>query len=123
MKKLLAIGLSTLFLTSCGVQQFNVNTDYRHTKDVWTVFGENTRNKPVAKGGDFFIIGINVTNTNTRLMAQQLQADSYTVETKVNSLSVVLSGITSGVVGYKRIKVIKRENSTTPSGEFDELIR
>jgi hypothetical protein len=100
----------SLTFYSCGVQHFNVNTN--DSGKGWAVFGENTKGKVLgkdyAKGGDFFIIGINISHTDTKALAEQLNTTAYTIETKANFLSILLSGVTAGIVGYKVVKVIKR---------------
>lgn len=104
-KNILMLAIAS-FLCSCGVQHFNVNTsDYGKN---WEVFGENTKSKEVKKSGDFFIAGINMRQTDTKSLAEQMNATAYTIETKANLLSIVLPVATLGIVSYKRVKVIKR---------------
>jgi hypothetical protein len=99
------IVVMTVLMMSCQVQKFNVNTN--HPKS-GMVFGEKTKGKEVAKAGDVFVLGINVTQTDTEAMAKQINADAYTIETKYNLLSGLVTVVTFGVVNYKRVKVIKR---------------
>lgn len=106
-KKITVLFLCASFVfSSCAVQQFNVNTD--HASSGYEVFGENTSSKQVAKRGEFFIIGINLTKHDTREMANEINANSYTVETKNNFVSFLVSMFTGGLIGYKSLKVIKR---------------
>ena len=104
-KSILLITVMAIFMMSCQVQKFNVNTN--HVNNGF-VFGEKTKDKVVAKAGDVFVIGINVTQTDTEAMAKQINADAYTIETKYNLLSYLVTGVTFGLVQYKRVKVIKR---------------
>ena len=99
----------SILITSCSVQQFAVNTEVQPFQNGGTIFGEKTRGKIIKKSGDFFVIGINVMNCNTAQMAKEIDAKSYTVETKSNLLSLVLLGLTGGIIDYKTVKVIKRD--------------
>ena len=106
-KKITVLFLCVSFVfSSCAVQQFNVNTD--HVSSNYEVFGESTSSKQVVKRGELFIFGINLTKHDTREMASQMNANSYTVETKNNFLSYVIPIFTGGILGYKSLKVIKR---------------
>ena len=106
MKKIILLFASASLLCSCGVQHFNVNTT--NSGSDWNVWGEKTVGKECMKGGDFFLIGINISQTDTKSLAEQMNFSSYTIETKNNLLSLALPFATFGVLTYKRVKVIKR---------------
>lgn len=106
MKIQLLIIVGAIVLSSCGVQQFHVNSNYSGVSN--PLFGENTFRKECIKSGDVFIFGINTTNQDTQEMANLMNADSYTIETKYNVVSVILPSLTFGIIGYKRITVFKR---------------
>lgn len=106
MKKLFVLCMISLVITSCSVQHFNVNTS--DSGKGWKAFGERTKGKEVQKGGDFFLIGINISQCNTKAMAEDLKASSYTIETKFNFLGFLVNYASFGLVEYKRVKVIKR---------------
>jgi hypothetical protein len=111
MKKLIlasTVSLS-LLISSCGVQQYAVNTEVQPFQNGGKVFGEKTNGKTIKKSGDLFVLGINVINCNTLQMAKEIDAKNYTIETKSNFLSLVLLGITGGLIDYKVVKVIKRD--------------
>jgi hypothetical protein len=104
------LGAAFVLFQSCSVQQFHVNSMFQDFQDGGRLFGENTQGKVCAKKGTFFIVGINAFGrADPRLMARTINADKYTIETKNNLLSLVLAGLTYGVVTYKRVKVIKRD--------------
>lgn len=106
MKKLFLISILASCLVSCSVQHFNVNTSDSGTH--WKAFGEKTKGKEVKRGADFFLLGINISQTDTKYLAEQMKASSYTIETKYNFLGFIVSYLTFGVIDYKVVKVIKR---------------
>lgn len=106
MKKLFAIAILAMCLASCSVQHFNVNTSDSGTG--WKAFGEKTRGKEIAKGGDFFLIGISISQTDTKYLAEKIKASSYTIETKFNFLGWLVNYASFGLIDYKVVKVIKR---------------
>jgi hypothetical protein len=114
MKKTILTGaIALVMLNSCGVQQFQVNSETKDFENGGRVFGEKTKelkkDKDYSKSGTFFIIGINAMNdAKTQEMAKKINADKYTIETKNNLLSVLISGISNGIFQYKVVKVIKR---------------
>ncbi len=104
---------TSAILMSCGVQQFQVNTKVEPFENGGRVFGENTRKlkkgEEYTKSGTMFLIGINVaSDSKTSEMAKRINAEHYTIETRSNFLSVLCTTFTSGIVGYKVVKVIKR---------------
>lgn len=106
-KKILLALTIPLVITSCSVQQFAVNTTVQPFENGGKAFGEKTKEKEFKKDGDLHILGLNINNSNTKQMAEDLNATSYTVETKTNLFVKVL---TCGIVDYKLVKVIKRDN-------------
>lgn len=114
LKKLL-MGLSvSIIITSCSVQQFAVNTATKPFERGGRLWGERT--EKCGKGGwkleqkkdsDVHLLGINIKKSNAAKMALELNATSYTIETKSNLIVRLLTG---GMVDYKIVKVIKREN-------------
>lgn len=103
--------LTTLFfLSSCGVQQFAVNTTVEPFSNGGRVFGEMTQGSEFKKRRDFFIIGIAVNSSDTKKMAESLKATSYTIETKANLFTALTYVFTFGIVNYQIVKVIKRAN-------------
>ncbi len=112
MKKTLIIA-TFLMLASCGVQQFSVNTKVEPFENGGRVFGEKTitlkRGVDYVKSGTMFVLGINIlSDYDTDEMAQRINAEHYTIETKSNFLSVLVYTFTGGIVNYKVVKVIKR---------------
>ncbi len=113
--KNLAAGLAlTLLATSCSVQQFAVNTQHKPFEKGGKWWGERTEKcgeggwrSEFVKDSDIHIIGINIKKSNTAEMVNELQASSYTIETKSNLIAQFL---TFGIVDYKIVKVIKRDN-------------
>lgn len=105
---IIIVMLSLNFLSSCSVQQFCVNTPTIPFQNGGIVFGEKTRGKEFKMACDIFVIGVNVVNADTKKMAEDLKATSYTIETKNNFLSLIITGVTFGIVKYKVVKVIKR---------------
>ncbi len=110
MKKHLLTLACAAMLCSCGVQQFAVNTQIKPFANGGIVFGEKTRGLEVAKKRDWFVLGINVHNADTKKMAQELNATSYTIETKGNFFTWAFRYITFGIGNYRVVKVIKRPN-------------
>jgi hypothetical protein len=115
MKKLLfGLCLSTV-VASCGVQQFPVNTTVEPFQMGGRVFGEKTigmkKGVDYTKSGTIFFLGVNVlSDEKTNEMAKKINAEHYTIETKSNLLSILCARFTQGVIDYKVVKVIKREN-------------
>lgn len=113
--KKIFFGLSiTLLTTSCSVQQFALNTNTKPFEKGGKVWGEKTQK--CGKGGwklefkkdyDFHFLGINIRQSNAKQMAEELKANSYTIETKSN---LIVQLLTLGIADYKIVKVIKREN-------------
>lgn len=110
MKRIILAIFAATLLSRCGVQQFPVNTTTQPFAEGGVVFGEKTRGKEFKKKREFFIIGINVYNVDTKKMAEEIKADYYTIETKENIFTGLLKYITFGIVEYKIVKVIKRTN-------------
>lgn len=115
MKKLKILGLAAiLFLfSSCSVQQFAVNTDVKPFENggkVWgekvEKFGKNPWKLAYKKDSDFHLIGISLKQSDVKKMAEELNADSYTIETKSN---IIIQILTFGLADYKIVKVIKRD--------------
>lgn len=94
--------------SSCAVQQFPVNTIAKPFEYGGRVFGEKTKGKECIKGYDFFVVDINLSKTNTKALADKINASSYTIETKRSFLAQLLYYVTYGFVDYKTVKVIKR---------------
>lgn len=59
------------------------------------------------KDYDLHLLGINIKNCSAKKMAEELNTNSYTIETKSN---LIIQLLTFGIADYKIIKVIKREN-------------
>ena len=59
------------------------------------------------KQNDLHVFGINVKNSDVKKMVEELNAKSYTIETKSNLWLYIL---TCGIVDSKIVKVIKRDN-------------
>lgn len=108
MKKLIIVLCAGLMLTSCAVQQFPVNTSVTPFQYGGKAFGEKTKGKEVAKGSDIHVIGINVSPSNSKSLAESIKADSYTIETKYNLVTGIVYYVTFGLVSWKQVKVIKR---------------
>lgn len=107
-QKILFIGIGmALWLSSCSVQQFAVNTQTKPFQQGGKVFGEKTDSLEVARAADWHVIGINVKNSNVDELVQQLDAKAYTIETKSN---LWLNLVSLGMVDYKVVTVIKRDN-------------
>ncbi len=101
-----------LFISSCSVQQFAVNTNTKPFENGGRVWGEKIRKcgeggweKEARKTSDIHVLGINVKRSDTKKLAEELNASAYTIETKSN---LWISLLTSGMVDYKVVKVIKR---------------
>jgi hypothetical protein len=115
MRKIVFGVLSVFALQSCGVEQFPVNTTVEPFQNGGRVFGEKTqglkKGVDYAKSGTAFILGVNVlSDSKTSDMAKKINAEHYTIETKSNLLSILCARFTQGVIDYKVVKVIKREN-------------
>ena len=109
------LGLSILLLaSSCSVQQFALNTNTKPFEKSSKQWGEKTQG--CRAGGwkleykndhDLHLLGVNIKKSNAKKMAEELNANSYTIETKSNLFVQLL---TFGIADYKIVKVIKREN-------------
>jgi len=102
-----------LFLSSCQVQQFPVNTKIQPFENGGRVFGESKsglkKGQDYQSYGNVYLLGINIlNNTPTEELAKSLGAESYTIETKQNVLSITLRLFTSGFVSYTKTTVFKR---------------
>jgi hypothetical protein len=109
-KLVMAVVIVSAAFTSCSVQQFGVNTTVEPFQHGGKVFGEKTKGKEFKKKGELFIAGINVLHNDTKKMSEDLKASSYTIETKNNWLSWTVSAVSYGLLDYKVVKVIKRNN-------------
>lgn len=110
--KVLSMLITTIFISSCSVQQFSVNTKVKPFENGGKVWGERTKKcgdggweLATAKDKDILILGINVKKSNADKLVKDLQASSYTIETKSN---LIVRCITFGMVDYKVVTVIKR---------------
>ncbi len=106
-KKVLAGLMITLMITSCSVQQFAVNTEVKPFQNGGKVVGERTKGKEFRKTGDLILLGFNIKKSDSKKMVDELNATSYTIETKSN---VYIYLLTFGILDYKIVKVIKRSN-------------
>lgn len=109
----LAVVSLALFLSSCQVQQFPVNTEIKPFENGGRILGESKSG--LKKGQDYqcygnvYVLGINIlNNTPTEELAKSLGAESYTIETKQNVLSITLRLFTSGFLSYTKTTVFKR---------------
>jgi hypothetical protein len=102
-----------LLTTSCSVQQFAVNTNVQAFEKGGRIIGE--RMEKCGKDGwklefkkdkDIHVLGINIRKSDAKKMAEELNASSYTIETKSN---LIIQLITFGIVDYKVVTVIKRD--------------
>ncbi|MBW2936766.1 hypothetical protein KXJ69_01530 [Aureisphaera sp. CAU 1614] len=98
--------LLCLTITSCSVQQFAVNTETEPFENGGKVFGEKTKELTFKKTSDLHIIGINVKESDVKALVDEMNAEKYTIETKSSLWLRILS---LGMVDYKTVKVIKRE--------------
>jgi hypothetical protein len=98
---------ATLLTSACSVQQFAVNTKVQPFEHGGHVFGERTTGKEFKRDNDLIVFGFNVKQSNAQRLAQDLDAKYYTIETKSNIWVYI---ITFGIVDYKIVKVIKRDN-------------
>lgn len=110
--KLFVIGSAfSIFISSCSVQQFAVNTTTAPFQNGGKVWGEKTAKDSLRltwkKQNDLHVFGINVQNSDVKKMVEELNTKSYTIETKSNLWLYIL---TCGIVDSKIVKVIKREN-------------
>ena len=101
--------VSALIMPSCSVQQFAVNTSVQPFANGGTVFGEKTKGQTIKKGREIFVLGINLSNCDTKNMATLISADKYTIETKRNLASSLINLVSFGLVDHKVVKVIKRD--------------
>jgi hypothetical protein len=105
---LATLTLSTM-ISSCSVQQFAVNTVAEPFENGGKLFGEKTKGQEFRKKGELFILGGNLVSSDTKTMAKNIDASSYTIETKRNWLSFGVNAISGGIIDYKVVKVIKRQ--------------
>ena len=113
--KKIVLGLSiSLLASSCSVQQFAVNTNTKPFEKSSKLWGEKTQRcgadswkLEYKKDYDLHLLSINIKKSNAKKMAKELNANSYTIETKSNLFVQLL---TFGIADYKIVKVIKREN-------------
>lgn len=105
LKTIIFLG-SLIFLSSCSVQQFAINTQTKPFENGGKVFGEKTKELTFKKSKDIHLLGINVKKSDAQSMAKELEASAYTIETKSNLL---VEFLTFGMVDYKIVKVIKRK--------------
>jgi hypothetical protein len=115
MKKIfgLAVVSMAMFLSSCQVQQFSVNSETAPFENGGRVFGESKsglkKGQDYVTSGTLYIFGINVLeDSSTDKMAQKIGAEHYTIETKKNVLSYLDAFLTGGIVGYSKTTVFKR---------------
>jgi hypothetical protein len=115
MKKIfgLAIVFMALFLSSCQVQQFSINSETAPFENGGRILGESKsglkKGEDYVTSGTLYIFGINVLeDASTDKMAQKIGAEHYTIETKRNLLSYSVTAFTSGIVGYSKTTVFKR---------------
>lgn len=106
--KAIIILILTFCLSNCSVQQVNVNTNIEPFSHGGRVFGEKTGGKQISKSRTIHIIGINAHAPNIEAMRQELNATSYTVETRHNFASLIITIFTVGIVSHHVVKVIKR---------------
>lgn len=114
LKKIVYGVVLPLLITSCSVQQFAVNTNTKPFEKGGKLWGEKTEKRgpngwkaEFKKDNDLHLLGINVKKSNVQKMVKDLNATSYTIETKSNLIVQIL---TLGIADYKIVKVIKREN-------------
>lgn len=113
-KLFIASSFFSFLISSCSVQQFGVNTTTMPFQNGGRVWGEKTEKYGKdsvrltrKKQNDLHVFGINVKNSDVKKMVDELNAKSYTIETKSNLWLYIL---TCGIVDSKIVKVIKREN-------------
>lgn len=109
-KTIITTAVLVALLSNCSVQQFPVNTKTQPFAHGGNAFGEQTRNQNFKKRRDFFVVGINVVHPSTEQMAKDINATAYTIETKANFFTYLVNYGTFGVLNYKIVKVIKRDN-------------
>lgn len=114
MKLTIVTALFMVLLSACSVQQFPVNTKTKPFQNGGRVWGERMQKRGKQpwklahkKSSDILIMGLNVKRSDTPKMVEELNATSYTIETKSNLIVCIL---TNGLVDYKVVKVIKRDN-------------
>jgi hypothetical protein len=115
MKKIfgLAVVSMALFLSSCQVQQFSVNSELGPFENGGRILGESRsgmkKGEDYVCSGTLYILGINILeDAPTDKMAQRIGAEHYTIETKSNVLSYSVAFFTGGLVGYSKTTVFKR---------------
>lgn len=101
-------------MSSCSVQQFAVNTGNEPFQNGGKVWGERVEKcgedgwkAEFKKDKDIHLVGINVRKSNVGAMVDDLNATHYTIETKSN---LIIQFLTFGMLDYKIVKVIKRDN-------------
>lgn len=92
-------------LASCSVQQFAVNTEVESFENGGRIFGEKTKDLKFKRDGDLHVLGINAKASNINSMVEELNTDSYTIETK-SFLALRLASL--GMLDYRVVKVIDR---------------
>lgn len=105
-KNLVLAMLVAISITSCSVQQFGVNTEIQPFENGGKVFGEKTKELTFKKTSDLHVLGINVKESNVEAIVEEMDAEKYTIESKSSLWLQILS---LGMVDYKTVKVIKRE--------------
>jgi len=106
-RNLLTVAIITLFIISCSVQHFPVNTTVQPFENGGCLTGEKIAGKKVAKGKDIHILGINVRSSNSKKMADSLKLNAYTIETKSN---LWVNLLTFGMVDVKVVSLIVRDH-------------
>lgn len=111
--KISLLAATGFLVSSCSVQQFAVNTDVKPFENGGKVWGERVEKRgenpwklTYKRDSEFHLFGINLKQSDVKKMAQELNTDSYTIETKSN---IIVEVITFGLADYKIVKVIKRD--------------
>ena len=111
--KITLLMAAAFLVSSCSVQQFAVNTDVKPFENGGKVWGEKVEKKgenpwklAYKKDSDFHLIGISLKQSDVKKMVEELNAVSYTIETKSN---IIVQILTFGLADYKIVKVIKRD--------------
>lgn len=104
--KITLLAATAFLMSSCSVQQFPVNTDVKPFENGGRVWGEKVEKLVYKKDSEFHLFGINVKQSDVKKMVEELNANSYTIETKSN---IIVEIITFGLADYKIVKVIKRD--------------
>ncbi|MBW0176605.1 hypothetical protein [Sediminibacterium sp.] len=106
-RQLLTAAIMSLFIVSCSVQHFPVNTTVQPFENGGCLTGEKIEGKKVAKEKDIHVLGINVRSSNSKKMADSLKLNSYTIETKSN---LWVNLLTFGIVDVKVVTLIARDH-------------